>query len=223
MGAHPAHQRRWHQRRRVSGAGEDRARAFRRRLGGRARDRAVRREPCADAQRAAPRPPAGRAPLRRRRHARPTASLLALMELIDGPQARPCALRRQPGRQRRRGRDHSGTVAGAIEGMALGVPSIALRPDLEARRGAALRHRGKLRACPRPALVAVGWPAGVIMNVNFPDCPPEEVTGVEVTRQASRARRGISRRRKDLRGRHYYWLGHRIRRNRRMAPTCRHL
>ena len=105
----------------------------------------------------------------------------------------------------------SGTVAGAIEGMALGVPSIALsqammrfHDDLPALFQTAVAHAPGLIA----RLVEEGWPADVVLNVNFPDLPPEAVTEVEVTVQGVREQMHMhAERRTDLRGRDYYWMG----------------
>ncbi len=108
----------------------------------------------------------------------------------------------------------SGTVAGAIEGMALGIRSIALsqavtvfHDDIRAPYETAEAHApGLIRR-----LLAAGWPAGVILNLNFPAAAPDEVTGVEVTRQGFRD--GVMRhveKRTDLRGRDYYWMGFNI-------------
>src|SRR5277367_2121717 len=53
---------------------------------------------------------------------------------------------------------------------------------------------------------------GVLINVNFPDCPPEEVKRIVVTAQG---RRGPERSqidaRQDGRGKPYYWITHRPR------------
>jgi 5'-nucleotidase len=105
----------------------------------------------------------------------------------------------------------SGTVAGAIEGMALGVPSIALSQSM-------LAFHDEVKAYWETAvafgpgivrrLLEIGWPNDVVMNVNFPARPPEAVTEVEVTRQGFRdmhIRR--AEKRTDLRGRDYYWMG----------------
>jgi len=112
----------------------------------------------------------------------------------------------------------SGTVAGAIEGMALGVPSIALSQMMGAYRG---DHREDFRPAEAFAaalierLVAAGWPADVILNINFPiatDTPVGHVAAghVEVTRQGFRdVRTRFAEQRTDLRGRDYYWLGYR--------------
>ena len=48
----------------------------------------------------------------------------------------------------------------------------------------------------------------VVMNVNFPDLPAEQVTEVEVTRQGQRDFKHMhAEKRTDLRGRDYYWMG----------------
>jgi 5'-nucleotidase len=105
----------------------------------------------------------------------------------------------------------SGTVAGAIEAMALGVPGIALSqmggydphdPFFEAAEtfGAGVVRR----------LVEIGWPADVVMNINFPQRPIAEITEVEVTRQGFRdVHVRHAEKRTDLRGREYYWIGFR--------------
>lgn len=105
----------------------------------------------------------------------------------------------------------SGTVAGAIEGMALGIPAIALSQALT-------RFHDKVEVHWETALsfgpgivqrlLEVGWPKDVILNVNFPARRPEEVTAVEVTRQGAReAHIRRAERRTDTRGRDYYWMG----------------
>lgn len=106
----------------------------------------------------------------------------------------------------------SGTVAGAIEGMALGIPGIALSQSMAFAEGEAPRFDTAEAFAPAIVrrLVEVGWPAGVVINVNFPARAPEEVTAVEVTRQGFRdVRTRYAERRTDLRGREYYWLGYR--------------
>lgn len=105
----------------------------------------------------------------------------------------------------------SGTVAGAIEGMALGVPSIALSQSMLAFHDEVIPYWQTAETY-GPGIVKrlleVGWPRDVIMNVNFPSRPPEEVTAVEVTRQGFRDMHiRKAERRTDLRGRDYYWMG----------------
>ncbi len=107
----------------------------------------------------------------------------------------------------------SGTVAGALQGMALGVPSIALSQVLTrfhdsvvARYDTAEAHAPGVIS----RLLEIGWPRGVVMNLNFPPVAPEEVEGVEVTVQGMRDESYLHfDKRTDLRGRDYYWLGYR--------------
>lgn len=107
----------------------------------------------------------------------------------------------------------SGTVAGAIEGMALGVPAIALSQmmgsyghDDRADFALAERHGPALVA----RLVEIGWANDVILNINFPIPSGRENVEVEVTRQGFRdIRTRYAEKRTDLRGRDYYWLGFR--------------
>ncbi|HEY2176987.1 MAG TPA: 5'/3'-nucleotidase SurE [Caulobacteraceae bacterium] len=107
----------------------------------------------------------------------------------------------------------SGTVAGAIEAMAMGVPAIALSQrmsygpaDLVAPFDPARRFGAGLVG----RLVELGWPNEVILNINFPARPAKEIEAVEVTRQGFRdVMTRYAERRTDLRGRDYYWLGYR--------------
>lgn len=107
----------------------------------------------------------------------------------------------------------SGTVAGAIEGMALGVPAIALSQMMGPYRGDR-REDFAIAETHAPALlsrlVAAGWPAGVILNVNFPIALAADGAAVVATRQGFRdVRTRYAEQRTDLRGRDYFWLGYR--------------
>lgn len=105
----------------------------------------------------------------------------------------------------------SGTVAGAIQGMVLGIPGVALSQSLETFHD---DYQAVFETAERYApgivakLVETGWPKGVVVNINFPDRPPDEVREVEVTSQGFR---GVvhmnTERRTDRRGRDYYWMG----------------
>ncbi|MDP3175906.1 MAG: 5'/3'-nucleotidase SurE [Phenylobacterium sp.] len=137
--------------------------------------------------------------------------MLAINELIDGD--RPDLVLSGVNRGPNIAEDvtMSGTVAGAIEGMALGVPAIALsqagRPDdMEGFFTPAETFApGIIRR-----LTAQGWPGDVVMNVNFPVIEPGAAAEVEVTRQGFRdVQVRHAERRTDLRGRDYYWIGFR--------------
>ena len=104
---------------------------------------------------------------------------------------------------------YSGTIAGAMEGTILGVPSIALSQGYGAAgRGAA--HW----ACARThgpgvitRLLAEGIPPNILVNVNFPDCAPQDVAGTAVTVQGRRDSELLRLdERLDGRGIPYYWI-----------------
>lgn len=105
---------------------------------------------------------------------------------------------------------YSGTIAGAMEGTALGVPSIALSQAYGFSGGrdvdwsCAETHGPPLIE----NLVAIGWAADVLMNVNFPDGGASAVQGVEITVQGKRdLQTAMLDRRIDARGIPYYWIG----------------
>jgi 5'-nucleotidase len=107
----------------------------------------------------------------------------------------------------------SGTIAGAMQGMQLGIPAIALSQA----RG----FRGEEAPIPWETAETFGpgivgklleqtWPKDVLMNVNFPDLPPDQVKAVEVTTQGRRDQHVIyADKRTDPRGGAYFWLGFR--------------
>src|SRR5271154_4819374 len=79
---------------------------------------------------------------------------------------------------------YSGTIAGAMEGALLGVPSIALS---QAYGGAVGRPMIEWDAAETHApgviakILAIGIPEGTLINVNFPACAAADVEGVAVT------------------------------------------
>ena len=104
----------------------------------------------------------------------------------------------------------SGTVAGAIEAMAMGVPGIALSQMGFYEPGSTFEPAEAFGPGVIKRLVEVGWPADVVLNINFPNRAPAEITEVEVTRQGLRdVHIRMAEKRTDLRGRDYYWIGFR--------------
>ena len=103
----------------------------------------------------------------------------------------------------------SGTVAGALQGMQMGVPSIALSlaRGFQGARSlpweTALAHGSFVIK----KLLEGGWPTDVALNVNFPDVAPADIKGIHVTTQGRRdfEMNGLDKR-KHPRGGHYYWL-----------------
>lgn len=102
----------------------------------------------------------------------------------------------------------SGTIAGAFQGMSMGVPSIALSLSRLSRDAARWETPEAHGAGVVKLLLEAGWPKNVVMNVNFPDRAPEDVEGIEATRQGHRdAVQLFAEERQDLRGGTYYWYG----------------
>ena len=102
---------------------------------------------------------------------------------------------------------YSGTVAAAMEATLLGVPSIALSlavpwgqkphwPTAERYTGDIIRRLAK-----------IGWPEGVLMNVNFPHTVPEGVLGVKAARQGQRKIGDSLVQSQNPRGVPYWWIG----------------
>jgi 5'-nucleotidase len=105
---------------------------------------------------------------------------------------------------------YSGTIAAAMEGTILGIPSIAMSQVYDFFAGRETIHwscaeahaNGVLRK-----LLAAGIPPNVLMNVNFPSCLPHEVQGVAVTMQGRRSNDLMKiEDRKDGRGNPYHWI-----------------
>jgi 5'-nucleotidase len=104
---------------------------------------------------------------------------------------------------------YSGTIAGAMEGTVLGVPSFALSQAYSS---------STKRLPPWPTAVAhapgiirrileTGMPKDVLVNINFPDCGPDEVAGISVAVQGKRDQELLRiDARHDGRGNPYYWI-----------------
>jgi 5'-nucleotidase len=105
---------------------------------------------------------------------------------------------------------YSGTIAGAMEGCALNIPSIALSQayDEGGRHNIDWSAGEAHGADTVRKVVEAGWPAGTLININFPGCPPAEVKGVKVVPQGKYDLQSTEiQPRMDARGRAYYWIG----------------
>ncbi|WP_134498728.1 5'/3'-nucleotidase SurE [Microvirga pakistanensis] len=104
---------------------------------------------------------------------------------------------------------YSGTVAGAIEGTLLGIPSIALSQAYGAGSRNALKWHCAEHHGPKVIrkILEVGIDRGILVNVNFPDCEPDEVRGTAVVNQGQRTQELLRLdARLDGRGNPYYWI-----------------
>lgn len=104
----------------------------------------------------------------------------------------------------------SGTVAGAMQGMQLGIPSIALSQVYSFLPNAHIRWEvcETFGAPIIRRLLEEGWPEDVLININFPDRELADIKEVEVTRQGRRDQAIVhAEKRTDPRGVDYYWIG----------------
>lgn len=100
---------------------------------------------------------------------------------------------------------YSGTVAGAYEGMLLGIPSFSISSmsHKPAYADSAARFAVTLAA----HILERGLPDEAMLNVNVPDLPWERIEGVSFTSMGRRNYQDEIIKRKDPRGRTYYWIG----------------
>ena len=106
---------------------------------------------------------------------------------------------------------YSGTIAGAMEAAVLGIPSLALSQSYKSRSGQPPYWETGLKFAPDiiRRVLAKGMPHDVLVNVNFPDCRPDEVKGVVVTGQGRRRQERLHiDERTDGRGNPYYWIAY---------------
>ena len=136
--------------------------------------------------------------------------MMGILELVEG--AKPDLVLSGVNRGANLAEDvtMSGTVAGAIEAMALGVPGIALSQMGFYEPGASYAPAEHFAPGIIKRLVETGWADDVVMNLNFPNGEVAAITEVEVTRQGFRDFHiRHAEKRTDLRGREYYWMGFR--------------
>jgi 5'-nucleotidase len=104
---------------------------------------------------------------------------------------------------------YSGTVTAAMEAVIAGIPSVAVSletPD---------NHLGEIDYGPaaRAALKVVhqvmenGLAHEILLNVNVPFLPDEQIRGITLTRQGLRVYHSRLDERTDPRGKPYYWIG----------------
>jgi 5'-nucleotidase len=102
---------------------------------------------------------------------------------------------------------YSGTVAAAIEGRFLGLPTIAVSLCTEPGSARHFATAGRIARELVAHLMRAPLHASMILNVNVPDRPYEALRGVEATRLGFRHRSAPVVRAEDPRGRPIYWVG----------------
>ncbi len=99
---------------------------------------------------------------------------------------------------------YSGTVAAAMEGAIVGIPSIAVSVVWSEKVDYAATGRFTRRLCEK--VLNTGLPYGTLLNVNVPALPEERIKGVHISPMAESHYIEDIDRRTDPRGREYYWI-----------------
>jgi len=101
---------------------------------------------------------------------------------------------------------YSGTVSAAMEGLAAGIPSVAISYgsfDLEHLES----HRKGLERLVQRIVRVENFPGETLLNINLPPIPADQVKGVKVTHLGSRVFHEEIATMKDPWGREVYWIG----------------
>ena len=105
---------------------------------------------------------------------------------------------------------YSGTVTAAMEAVITGrIPGIAISLDAPENHSGPLDFLSAAQVAARVTERSMvnRLPEGVLLNVNVPYLPMEQIKGYMVTRHGLRVYQDKLERRVDPRGRPYYWIG----------------
>jgi 5'-nucleotidase len=100
---------------------------------------------------------------------------------------------------------YSGTVAAATEGYLLGIPSIAV--SLTSKEGRHYETAGEVARQLVQRFAERSAPGPVLLNVNVPDVPREQLQGREITRLGKRHKAEGVVKTTNPRGQTVYWIG----------------
>ncbi len=103
---------------------------------------------------------------------------------------------------------YSGTIGGALTATLMGIPAIALSLAFHQRSELHWDTVRQFGPGVVRQLLEKGWPDDCAMNVNFPACPADQVSGVATCRARAGSIGGINiESRRDTRDVPYFWLG----------------
>jgi 5'-nucleotidase len=102
---------------------------------------------------------------------------------------------------------YSGTVAAAIEGRFLGLPTVALSLDTRAGSGRHFATAAAVASQIVAGLLRSPLDRRLILNVNVPDVPLDQLQGLRATRLGSRHRSQDVIPARDPKGATVYWVG----------------
>ncbi len=107
---------------------------------------------------------------------------------------------------------YSGTVSAAREACVLGIPALAVSLSINFQKSfseSALHYKTAAKTALKllKAINISEIPKHTLLNLNVPNVPIARVKGVRLARQGFRYYSGEILRRKDHRGKDYYWVG----------------
>lgn len=104
---------------------------------------------------------------------------------------------------------YSGTVSAAMEGVLLGLPAVAISLVITSRNE---EHYYETASMTMAELLQSGSVSpqtlspGVLLNINVPNIPFQDLKGIRVTRKGARIYEDKIHRLKDPKGNAYYWI-----------------
>jgi len=100
---------------------------------------------------------------------------------------------------------YSGTVAAAIEGNILGINSLAISiASWEPKHFESAARAAKYLAV---KALSLKKDAKALWNINVPDLPIDQIKGYKITKLGSRIYNDVIIKKKDPRGKDYFWIG----------------
>jgi 5'-nucleotidase len=102
---------------------------------------------------------------------------------------------------------YSGTVAAAIEGRFLGLPTVAFSLCMDADSGRHFDTAARVAHAIVARLLEQPLERGITLNVNVPDLPWNELKGIRATRLGGRHRSKPIVPVQDPKGKRMYWIG----------------
>lgn len=103
---------------------------------------------------------------------------------------------------------YSGTVTAAMEATIWGIPAIAFSLDQPDSNTGPVDFMPAARIAKKVAYAVIryGLPKNVLLNVNIPFLPEDQIKGFRISRMGLRVYHDKLDRRTDPRGRPYYWI-----------------
>ncbi len=101
--------------------------------------------------------------------------------------------------------NYSGTVAAAVEGAMLGIPSLAV--SIAGQKPFRFETAATVAARLAQRVLAEGLPRDTVLNINVPNLALTEIKGLRFTRQGRRTYDSAIKQVFDPWGREHFWIG----------------